>query len=126
MKLKEEVKQKYLDFCNYGTGRRNVHVYLEENGNVCVQDFFEYGNSMGTNEYNIFSIGKQEDNNVLRQIVSKTEFKWEYDENGGESPNNGEWEIEREIIEYKIPENFDLYNPDFSQVEKLGKNKRRK
>ena len=123
MELNEEVKQRYLEFCGYGA---STDVYVDKNGKVCVSDTFEYGNGMGINEYNIFSLGERAENKVLCRVVSKTESKWEYDENGGESPNNGEWEAERETIEYKVPENFDLYNPDFSQVEKLKKSKGRK
>ena len=123
MELNEEVKQRYLDFCGYG---ERTYVYVDKKGNVCVNIIFEYGNGMGINEYNTFSLGERAENKVLCRVISKTESKWEYDENGGESPNNGEWEAERETIEYKVPEDFDLYNPDFSQVEKLKKSKGRK
>ena len=123
MELSEEAKQRYLEFCGYG---ERTDVYVDKKGNVCVNIIFEYGNGMGVNEYNTFSLGEKAENKVLYQEISKTESKWEYDENGGEYPNNGEWETERETIEYKVPEDFDLYNPDFSQVEKLKKSKGRK
>ena len=123
MELNEEVKQRYLDFCGYG---ERADVYVDKKGNVCVNITFEYGNGMGINKYNTFSLGESAENKVLYQEFLKTESKWEYNENGGESPNNGEWETERETIEYKVPEDFDLYNPDFSQVEKLKKSKGRK
>jgi len=89
---------------------------------------FQYAAGLGMDRYNTFSIEKQGENTVLCQVVFETEYKWEYDENGGESPNNGEWKMPdtEKTIKYKVPENFDLYNPDFSQVEEIKKGKGRK
>ena len=128
MELSKEVKQRYLEFCHCET---SGHVYVDSDkvDEVCVQkNIGQEGNGLGENEYNTFSIEKQGENTVLCQVVFETSYKWEYDEYGGESPNNGEWKIPdtEKTIKYKVPENFDLYNPDFSQVEKIKKGKGRK
>ncbi len=69
--------------------------------------------------YNTFYIDEE---GILHREISETEFKEEYDDLGGAYPNNGEWEITSDTEEYSVPEGFDLYNPDFSQVKRLPKN----
>lgn len=124
MELSKEVKQRYLEFCQYKTG---AHVYADSGkvDKVCVQkNIGQEGNGLGENEYNVFFIKE----GVLYRRYIETEYKWEYDDNGGESPNNGEWERPdtEKITKYIVPEGFDLYNPDFSQVEEIKKGKGRK
>lgn len=118
MNLSKEAKEKYLSFFSRYRSYNSVCI---KDGTVRLKTSYLWGNGMGINDYYTFSVGKEDDKTVLRQHVRATESKWEFDDYGGESPNNGEWTTDEYTIYYQVPDNFDLFNPDFSQMRKIEK-----